>query len=242
MQRDPQSPLSFATSPDTRNFIKKKKSNGQRQAKLFNVPDDILSKVMQKKESQQTQPHSPLYVPSSLPTHQRPNFPQQFIPPPQRPQQATVFINYSEYCQPQPPQSVIINSFTRDINDVLFEIVVSRPPAPYIESETPPSTICPFSMVPITCPGRGFDCNHADCFDLREFILLQMDDNWKCPICGNQLTFESLRFDASFFRPKPKRNMMAGPDEGQDGLIMRSTSNSWMDFHNQDSFDYGELG
>ncbi|OHT05225.1 hypothetical protein TRFO_27092 [Tritrichomonas foetus] len=64
------------------------------------------------------------------------------------------------------------------------------------------SNTCPISYVPITCPGRGVNCRHEKCFDLRQYLLLCLGENDTCPICNSALRFEDLRFDPTFFSPK----------------------------------------
>jgi len=99
---------------------------------------------------------------------------------------------------------IFINGETVMIESAIKDIVFNRPPAPMKESEQPSaeSYICPISFVPITCPGRGVDCNHQRCFDLREFLLLQMEEIWRCPICGIRVTFIDLRYDPFYFKPR----------------------------------------
>lgn len=103
---------------------------------------------------------------------------------------------------PQVYPSIVIGGMIVDVNDAVREIVTNRPPAPAVSDTTPASSICPISYVPITAPGRGVACQHSQCFDLAEFLILQGDQEWICPVCGIPLDFESLRFDPAFMKEK----------------------------------------
>lgn len=102
---------------------------------------------------------------------------------------------------PQVYPSIVVGGMIVDVNDALREIVANRPPAPAI-SDGEVSPICPLSYVPITTPGRGVACEHAQCFDLAEFLILQGDQSWICPVCGIPLDFASLRFDPAFMKDR----------------------------------------
>jgi len=180
---------------------KKKKVSIQRQAHLSHVPEDVLSRIAIKGDRSQTgQSKSPLFTPASLPSNSR-VFPAQFPSPVPLNQISIGFVNFDCVQLPFPSQSIIVNNYTRDINEVINEIVFSRPPAPFVPPMNTSSLICPMSQVPITCPGRGAECYHSQCFDLREFLILQIGDDWKCPICNSPIDYESLRYDPVFFRP-----------------------------------------
>ncbi|CAN0153970.1 unnamed protein product, partial [Scytosiphon promiscuus] len=46
---------------------------------------------------------------------------------------------------------------------------------------------CPLGLVPITCPGRGRNCKHLQCFDLTTFLNYNKDcagAAWKCGVCN----------------------------------------------------------
>eukprot|EP00752_Nemacystus_decipiens_P011782 g10454.t1 len=46
---------------------------------------------------------------------------------------------------------------------------------------------CPLGLVPITCPGRGRNCKHLQCFDLNTFLNFNKDcagAAWKCGVCN----------------------------------------------------------
>ncbi|OHT13942.1 hypothetical protein TRFO_43206 [Tritrichomonas foetus] len=53
--------------------------------------------------------------------------------------------------------------------------------------------IDPLTNENISHPCRGCNCCHAQCFDLTSFLMKAIGENdWCCPICQNQLTFEEL--------------------------------------------------
>ena len=95
--------------------------------------------------------------------------------------------------------SIVINGMIGDVMDAVREIM-GRSSAPPVEPTGEISYVCPLSWVPITCPGRGVRCHHAQCFDLVEFLILAGNDPWVCPVCGMALDFESLRFDHAFMK------------------------------------------
>jgi hypothetical protein len=61
------------------------------------------------------------------------------------------------------------------------------------------SGICPFSRRVITCPTRGVQCGHWQCFDLMPWIIAGAHTNsWSCPICHLPIKSNELRFDPQF--------------------------------------------
>lgn len=61
--------------------------------------------------------------------------------------------------------------------------------------------LCPISRLQMRAPGRGSMCGHAQCFDLLAFLEKARDTgNWMCPICGQQISLNDLRYDPSFLR------------------------------------------
>ena len=98
--------------------------------------------------------------------------------------------------------SVFVNGTIEDVNEIVKNIVLNRPPSTYTGPDTgTQSHICPFSHVPITCPVRGTTCYHAQCFDLREFLIAQDNESWKCPVCQQPLTIDTIAFDPFYFAP-----------------------------------------
>lgn len=74
------------------------------------------------------------------------------------------------------------------------------------------SEICPISQKIIVYPGRGSICAHCQCFDLLAFLTqAQTTNNWNCPICGQILRQDMLRFDPSYL--KNCGNMLIGVDD-----------------------------
>ena len=162
-----------------------------RQARLSSSPEEIMAKLspILERVSANSSPKSP----------QNPN--------PQDPRnmarmyQLPTKIEFSDASKQNtvptlPP--ILLNSSVADINVVCKEIMLEREPAP-MTSHDGVEFICPLSMVPITIPARGIFCKHAQCFDLREFLLLIPEHNWSCPICHEQLSYDSLRFDPYYF-------------------------------------------
>jgi len=172
---------------------KRKKGLIQRHAHLSSIPDDVMGKIAKNYDPRM----NPSFFSSSLPMNQHSMIQHAYSAPFSLPKSIIRFKNSNAKFQ---SQTVLINNIPRDINDVIHEIVTSRAPAKKVTVSSLVSVVCPLSMIPITAPGRGLDCNHAQCFDLRQFILFQLTDDWKCPICQQSLDFESLRFDPFFFK------------------------------------------
>ena len=135
-----------------------------------------------------------------------------------------VFKNHFERTTPHRYPEIVVNGQLADVNGVVRSIVLERDPAPPIFTEGgQPSIVCPLSRVPITCPGRGVNCRHSACFDLRQFLLLSVPgDASVCPICNQHLPFEELRFDPQFFSPKQApdfRPETPGKDDSLDNIL-----------------------
>ena len=96
--------------------------------------------------------------------------------------------------------SVFVNGAIVDVNEIVRDIIFNKPHSKYTGPDIgTQSLICPLSHVPITCPVRGTYCNHAQCFDLREFLIAQDNEIWMCPICNQRLTIETIGFDPFYF-------------------------------------------
>jgi hypothetical protein len=55
------------------------------------------------------------------------------------------------------------------------------------------SVYSPISGGLLKYPGRGVNCNHAECFDLKEFLkICSSSRSWNCPICGKPTHVEDL--------------------------------------------------
>lgn len=110
------------------------------------------------------------------------------------------FNNYSPTNFSNSHPQVIVHTRFRDLNEVIKEIVNERQPAPPVPHfQQSVSFTCPISGIPITCPGRGVQCRHPGCFDLRQFLIKSSGEPTQCPFCKLPLCFEDLRFDPSFF-------------------------------------------
>lgn len=192
--------ITTATRPNV-----KKKQAFQRQARIMNIPNDVLTKVSTKKSTQTQQSLSPHFSPSSVPSSYASSPQSSGYPSMDNSQSMFHFVNYAENVVQQNPNTIIINNVPRDVNEVIEEIIKTRPPAPVLPKQVI-TYICPFSMVPITCPGRGVNCQHPQCFDIREYLLAQVDGNWVCPICNMPITFDDLRFDTFFFKISDGKN------------------------------------
>ena len=49
-------------------------------------------------------------------------------------------------------------------------------------------------------PARSINCNHRDCFDLKEFLIYALQtNNWTCPFCSIPIVPDDLRIDWDYF-------------------------------------------
>ena len=118
-------------------------------------------------------------------------------------------MKYMEFSEREPGKkneypSVIINGNLVDVNDVVKHIINNNAFSSPVDDPSPVSYICPFSFVPILCPGRGQNCKHSQCFDIIEFLIMQSsnDAEWKCPICNQSFNISTISFDPFFFKPR----------------------------------------
>lgn len=212
-----------------------------RAARFCSPSDHILSRV--------TAPQQPMMASSFFPGHRHiftsssPLFPTSSLPAtfnhvssPQPefsdPGELAMHENRFEFVSdlretPQVYPSIVINGVIVDVNDVLREIINNRPPAPAVfdTEHNEVSLVCPLSYVPITAPGRGVNCEHTQCFDLAEFLILQGDEEWVCPICGIPLDFESLRFDPAFMKKQKQQQL-----ETTEQVIFEESRQIWGEF------------
>jgi hypothetical protein len=55
------------------------------------------------------------------------------------------------------------------------------------------AVVCPISMRPLKYPGKGKDCDHSQCFDLKTFLKYALiTGQWICPVCRRELVFIDL--------------------------------------------------
>ncbi|OHT16302.1 MIZ zinc finger family protein [Tritrichomonas foetus] len=229
--------------------IRCRRSALARAARLCSPADDIMSQVTSPQFSgylsQSFAPgqnnsftNSPLVAPSSLPL---------LGPWDQNPPQSQNQINSHprniSFCSfeiintQQVYPSVVVNGIIRNVNDVIREIIIHRPPAQMIMDDKEISIICPFSYVPITCPVRGENCHHSQCFDAAEYLILQESDIWFCPICNIPICIDSLRFDPLFFKDKSSRQ--CGTPIIQP--TTQTNTDGWDDYESfSHNFDYGQ--
>lgn len=60
-------------------------------------------------------------------------------------------------------------------------------------NEVEVSLISPITNDPICYPGKGINCTHTQCFDLKEYLKLAFSTNlWQCPICKLPVVFDDL--------------------------------------------------
>ena len=152
--------------------------------------------------------NSPLLAGSSLPLSDQglQPTPTRMVDPTQAPPQPDVFKlkEFTARMKRQVYPSIVINGTIYDINEIIENIITNRAFSPPVDDPNPISYVCPFSFVPITCPGRGIHCKHSQCFDIPEFLVMQSpnDSEWKCPICSQPINVATISFDPFFFKPR----------------------------------------
>ena len=111
--------------------------------------------------------------------------------------------------------------------DVLVQKVINEFPAPPPILEDPYSTnICPITQTTIDKPARGVNCTHAQCFDLKNFIVRGIQTNtWTCPICGMPISFQDLRYDRDY----NKQNTFVLSDGDEENSMFQSLADPKFD-------------
>lgn len=88
---------------------------------------------------------------------------------------------------------------TQNVDEMVRKIVNEFPPPPLIMSDPFISKVCPISKQDIVQAGRGCKCTHSQCFDIRSYISQAVRSNsWICPVCGQPLPFEEVRYDRDY--------------------------------------------
>ena len=87
-----------------------------------------------------------------------------------------------------------------DIDSLVKRVIEKFGPLPDMPPDPFANRNCPITHRPIEFPGRGIDCNHFQCFDLRSYIEKSYESNqWICPVCQKQLIYENLRDDPNYY-------------------------------------------
>ena len=89
--------------------------------------------------------------------------------------------------------------------EMLVKKIMNEFPAPPPIIHDPFATmICPISNNRIEFPGRGVDCVHYQCFDLKNFIQRGIaTSDMTCPICAKQINFNDLRYEKDYAKQNP---------------------------------------
>lgn len=91
------------------------------------------------------------------------------------------------------------------------------------------------TMTRIEVPVRTRQCKHIDCFDAGSYLMLQAQaETWKCPVCNNSITWESLAVDEFF------NEILARVEEDAESVVVRPDG-SWA-VHAVDDGDSGDSG
>ena len=94
----------------------------------------------------------------------------------------------------------------------ISKVVNEKDPASQADrSSQCPSKICPIGHVPITIPCRGNNCQHNDCFDMKQYFLLIGEKTFQCPFCHADITQDDIRFDPFFFTYEIRNTIQPDP-------------------------------
>lgn len=108
----------------------------------------------------------------------------------------------------EPPHSVSMPSLhnypevpTQSSLDDMVQVVLNNEGTlPQTSDQTTISSICPISNTEMVNPCRGINCQHSQCFDLKNYISKSSESGlWQCPVCGNPLPLTDLRVDREYF-------------------------------------------
>ncbi|EAY07280.1 MIZ zinc finger family protein [Trichomonas vaginalis G3] len=119
--------------------------------------------------------------------------------------------NFLQFCTFGFPNPIFVELKLEDIQNpelLLRKVIDTFPAAPLIPHD-------PFTVPTQTLeyPGRGFKCQHYQCFDLKEFITRGVTQNlWDCPICRQIIPFEELRYDRDYNKQVGIFNLSDGED------------------------------
>lgn len=126
--------------------------------------------------------------------------------------------NFLQFCTFGFQTPIFIEIALEDIKnpDALVEQVMNQfPAAPPIVPDPFANLNCPISHQKIENAGRGVNCVHAQCFDLKNFIKRGIETNcWDCPVCGNKIPFEDLRYDRDYLKQPSIFAISDGDDAG----------------------------
>ncbi|OHT17158.1 MIZ zinc finger family protein [Tritrichomonas foetus] len=202
---------------------KKKTCVAQRHARLCNVPPEIMNQIVFRRNSFNNNPQAAnCGSPLAYNAAQQMNFTPRVTPVQLNMNPLMRYINYSN------PISQKFMKNSPEIDAAIEEIIFRRPKADPFPTTNGVSYVCPHSSVVITCPGRGVNCKHAQCFDIRRYLMMPPDPSL-CPICGQVLNYIDLRFDPLFFNFKKKLENVGNSGDG------------WSDFNSSQAPDFLSL-
>ena len=145
--------------------------------------------------------------------------------------------NYLQFCTFGFTATSFVEIKLEDVQnpDVLVQKIINEFPAPPPINQDPYSTnICPISQTTIDKPGRGVNCTHSQCFDLKNFIVRAMEMNvWDCPVCGRPISFEELRYDRDYMK---QNTFLLSDGDDQNSSLFSSLADPKFD-----PFDSGSL-
>ena len=63
------------------------------------------------------------------------------------------------------------------------------------------SLVCPLTKKLVDIPARGIKCEHVECFDLKEYIIINCkksfsEPKWACPICDKEILPHQIVVDS----------------------------------------------
>lgn len=131
--------------------------------------------------------------------------------------------------------SIVIRIASYQTYDDIVQKIKSRPNKIQLPSTNGGvcQALCPISGKIMDNPGRGINCEHAQCFDLKTYIQRSASSRqWLCPICGKPTNLDTLIYNqhlaneiaaacGSANSPAPDTFVMESPDiqDPDDGYL-----------------------
>ncbi|XP_051137873.1 E4 SUMO-protein ligase PIAL2-like [Andrographis paniculata] len=103
-----------------------------------------------------------------------------------------------------------------------------------IEGPSRISLKCPISYQRIVTPVKGHSCNHHQCFDFNNYLIMNSRrPSWRCPTCNHNVCFIDLRLDRKMVKVLEE----VGPNVSE---IIISSDGSWNAVMENDDTNMGD--
>jgi len=137
------------------------------------------------------------------------------------------------------PYVVVINLMKKCTTDVLVDKIINKKMANFDETfslvqrsfqnrgndelqeiSSKISLRCPLTRSPIVTPTRASTCNHFQCFELRNYLMMnERIPQWTCPICSKSALFKNLIIDS--YMAKIISSLASNADDAIDEVVIQ---------------------